>query len=184
MTSTTDPDDLVSCVRRDLGRNLLRARNGVKYMAGIDRPQVGTTPKDVVWQSGKTQLWRYRSDTVTAGTPVLIVMSLVSRSYILDLYPGASFVEALRDAGFDVFLLDWGVPDEREADNGLSTYVEELLPAGIERVLQDSGAQELHLIGYCLGGLLSLLLGVVPRLRCCDVLCCVSPVFAWKRCRS
>ena len=58
--------------------------------------------------------------------PLLIVFSLVSRSYILDLTPGNSFVEHLRDDGFDVFLLDWGVPDERDADNGLEDYAERL----------------------------------------------------------
>ena len=43
--TTVDPGDLVARVRRDVGRNLSRARNGVKYVTGIDKPQVGTTPK-------------------------------------------------------------------------------------------------------------------------------------------
>ncbi len=159
MALTTDPTELVSRVRRDVGRNLARARNGVKYVAGIDRPQVGTTPKDTVWRRDKAELWRYRSDAVTEGTPVLIVMSLISRSYVLDLYPGMSFVAALRDAGFDVYMLDWGVPDEREAGNGLSTYVDELLPAAIDAVIETSDAEAVNVIGYCYGGLLSLLLG-------------------------
>ena len=124
MAATTEADDLVARVRRDVGRNLLRARNGVKYVAGIDRPKVGMTPKDTVWSRDKAQLWRYRSDRVTVGTPVLVVMSLVSRSYVLDLSPGTSFVQALREEGFDPYMLDWGVPDELDAGNGLSTYVD------------------------------------------------------------
>ena len=156
---TTDPGEVVARVRRDVGRNLLRARNGVKYVTGIGRPQVGTTPKDVVWRRDRAELWRYRSEVVTTRTPVLVVMSLISRSYILDLYPGMSFVQALRDEGFDPYLLDWGVPDERDAGNGLATYVDELLPAAIDEVLASSGAEQVHLIGYCYGGLLSLLLG-------------------------
>ena len=51
--ATTEPADLVARVRRDVGRNLLRARNGVKYVTGIDRPKVGTTPKDTVWRRDK-----------------------------------------------------------------------------------------------------------------------------------
>ena len=47
MAQTTDPGDLVARVRRDVGRNLSRARNGVKYVTGIDRPKVGLTPKYV-----------------------------------------------------------------------------------------------------------------------------------------
>ena len=154
MALPTDPADLVGRVRRDVGRNLHRARNGVKYVAGIDRPQVGTTPKDTVWRHDKVELWRYRNEAVTTPTPVLIVMSLISRSYILDLSPGMSFVQALRDEGFDVYLLDWGIPDEADAGIGLFDYVDHLLPAAVEAVLERSGADELSLIGYCYGGLL------------------------------
>lgn len=177
MAVTTDPSDLVSRVRRDVGRNLSRARNGVKYVTGIDRPDVGTTPKDTVWRRDKAELWRYRSDDVTTGTPVLIVMSLVSRSYILDLHPQASFVQALRNDGFDVFLLDWGIPDELDAGNGLSTYVDELLPTAIEEVLEASGAEQVNLIGYCYGGLLSLLLGAAhPDLPVASLITMATPV--------
>ncbi len=177
MISTATPAELATRVRRDVGRNLLRARNGVKYVTGIDRPQVGQTAKDVVWRSGKAELWRYRSDEVRTRTPVLVVMSLISRSYILDLYPGASFVASLRDAGFDVHLLDWGVPDEREAGNGLSTYVDELLPAAVEAVLDETGQDDVNLIGYCYGGLLSLLLGAAhPGLPVSSVVTMATPV--------
>lgn len=177
MALTTDPDDLVARVRRDVGRNLQRARNGVKYVTGIDRPKVATTPKDVVWRRDKVELWRYRSDGVTTRTPVLIVMSLVSRSYILDLYPGMSFVQALRDAGFDVYMLDWGIPDERESQYGLDTYVDELLPAAVEAVLDTSDVDELHVIGYCYGGLLSLLLGAAhPDLPVASLVTMATPV--------
>jgi polyhydroxyalkanoate synthase subunit PhaC len=177
MVSTPAPAELAGRVRRDVGRNLLRARNGVKYVTGIDRPKVGQTPKDVVWRRDKAELWHYRSESATTSTPVLIVMSLISRSYILDLYPGASFVAALRDAGLDVYLLDWGVPDERDAGNGLSTYVDELLPQAIEAVLADSGQPEVNLIGYCYGGVLSLLLGAShPELPVASLVTMATPV--------
>ena len=177
MALMTDPADLVGRVRRDVGRNLHRARNGVKYVTGIDRPKVGTTPKDVVWRRDKAELWHYRSDQVQVRTPVLIVMSLISRSYILDLYPGSSFVAALRDAGFDVYMLDWGIPDERDALNGLDYYVDELLPAGVDAVLDDSGTESLNIIGYCYGGLLSLLLGVAhPDLPVASLITMATPV--------
>ncbi len=177
MALTTDPADLVGRVRRDVGRNLLRARNGVKYVTGIDRPEVGKTPKDTVWKRGKAELWRYRSDAQTVGTPVLIVMSLISRSYILDLHPGSSFVKALRDEGFDPYMLDWGIPDERDAGNGLTTYVDELLPAAIDAVLDTSGAEQVNLIGYCYGGLLSLLLGAShPDLPVSSLITMATPV--------
>lgn len=177
MVRVLDPQELTARVRRDVGRNLLRARNGVKYVTGIDRPKVGLTPKDVVWRRDKAQLWRYRSDEVITATPVLVVMSLISRSYILDLYPGASFVAALRDAGFDVHLLDWGVPDEAEAGLGLAGYVDDLLPAALEAVLEESGQDSLNVIGYCYGGILSLLLGAAhPDLPVRSLVTMATPV--------
>lgn len=177
MVSTATPADVLGRVRRDVGRNLLRARNGVKYVTGIDRPKVGQTPKDVVWSRDKAELWHYRSDQVTTATPVLLVMSLVSRSYILDLHPGASFVAALRDAGLDVYLLDWGVPDERDAGHGLGYYVDEMLPAAIDAVLDDSGQDEVNLLGYCYGGVLSLLLGAAhPDLPVRSLITMATPV--------
>jgi polyhydroxyalkanoate synthase subunit PhaC len=148
---------MVGRIRREAERNALRARNGIKLATGLDAVPVGATPKDVVWTRDRCSLWRYRSDSVAYSPPLFITFSLVSRSYILDLHPGNSFVEHLRDAGFDVFLLDFGVADERDSQNTLEDYVDGYLPAAMERALEVAGADELNLIGYCFGGDLSLL---------------------------
>ena len=152
-----NPMSVLDRVRRDVERNALRARNGIRLATGTDRPEVGRTPKDVVWRRGRCELWHYRNDDVRFSPPLFIVFSLVSRSYILDLSPGNSFVERLLEAGFDVYLLDWGVPDERDAANRLEDYVDDYLPAGIERALELAGCEEVNLLGYCFGGDLALL---------------------------
>jgi len=154
---TLNPIDLVSRINRDVERSLLRARNGVRYVRGTHAPQVGATPKEVVWKRGKAELWRYRNDAVRFGPPVLIVHSLVSRSYILDLRPGNSLIEYLTNAGLDVFLLDWGVADELDADNDLARYVDFYIPRAVAAVKRESGADEITLVGYCLGGVLTAL---------------------------
>jgi polyhydroxyalkanoate synthase subunit PhaC len=155
--SPATPSDLVGRVNRDLERSVLRARNGLRYVRGTHRPQLGATPKDVVWRRDKAQLWRYRGGPVRFEQPLLIVTSLVSRSYILDLLPGSSTVEYLRRQGFDVFMLDWGIPDHLDADNSLETYIDEYLPRAVEAVLRETGAKELTMVGYCLGGVLGAL---------------------------
>ena len=157
MPTVPSPQTILDRVRRDVERNALRARNGIKLVSGVDRPGVGLTPKDVVWQRGRSQLWHYHNENVRYGPPLLIVFSLVSRSYILDLRPGASFIEALVEAGFDVYMLDWGEPDERDADNRLEDYVDDYIPGAIDRILDLSGAHEVNLFGYCFGGNLTLL---------------------------
>ncbi len=152
-----DPVQLLARVNRDVERSLLRARNGIRYVRGSHRPQLGVTPKDIVWTRDKAQLWHYRSAARRVATPVVIVTSLVSRSYILDLLPGSSSVEFLRDAGLDMFMIDWGIADELDAANTFETYVDEYLPRAIDVVLERTGASQVTLVGYCLGGLLGIL---------------------------
>jgi len=102
-------------------------------------------------------LWRYQGGSVRYGPPVVIVHSLVSRSYILDLRPGNSAVEYLVNAGFDVFMLDWGMPDELDADNDFATYVDEYLPRAVAAVCRETGHHDVTMAGYCLGGVIALL---------------------------
>jgi polyhydroxyalkanoate synthase len=149
--------DLAGRVQRDVERSLLRARNGIRYVRGTNRPKVGATPKEVVWKRGKAELWRYRNGTVRYAPPVVIVHSLVSRSYILDLRPGNSLVEYLTGAGLDVFMLDWGIPDERDADNDFERYIDSYLPRALSAVRRETGSAEVTLAGYCLGGVFAAL---------------------------
>ena len=157
MPPQVNPADLLARANRDVERSLLRARNGLRYVRGTHRPKLGVSPKDVVWQRDKAQLWRYRGGPIRYAQPLLIVTSLVSRSYILDLLPGSSAVEFLRAQGFDVYLLDWGIPDELDADNRLETYVDEYLPRAVDAVVRHSGCDALSMAGYCLGGVLATL---------------------------
>ena len=157
MPPRLSPSELVSRVNRDVERSLLRARNGVRYVRGTTKPKVGATPKEVVWQRDKAQLWRYRGGPIQVDPPVLIVHSLVSRSYILDLRPGNSAVEYLVNAGLDVFMLDWGVPDELDAENSFETYVDEYLPRAVAAVSRETGSAQVTMAGYCLGGVLAML---------------------------
>jgi polyhydroxyalkanoate synthase len=117
--------------------------------------RIGATPKDVIWTHRKTTLFRYRSDQRRHAVPILLVFALINRPEIFDLRPGHSFVEHLLGEGFDVYLLDWGVPDAEDAETGLDYYVCDALPWGMREVLRSSGASELTLLGWCIGGTLS-----------------------------
>jgi polyhydroxyalkanoate synthase len=84
-------------------------------------------------------------------------MSLVTKAYVFDLRPGSSFVESLLARGFDVYSLDWGIPDAVESANSFETYCDEYLPRAAAAVLETSGMPELTVYGYCFGGVLSLI---------------------------
>jgi polyhydroxyalkanoate synthase len=119
-----------------------------------DDAVIGATPKDVVWTHRKTTLYRYRSTKRTHPVPVLLVFALINRPAIFDLRPGHSFVEFLLEQGFDVFLIDWGVPNDEDADMGLDNYICDELPWGIRETLRAAGQEELSLVGWCIGGTL------------------------------
>jgi polyhydroxyalkanoate synthase len=132
----------------------------VDILLRTKRMPVATTPKDEVWRdegNDRTVLWRYaRTTPPTRREPVLLVHSLVTQPWILDLLPGRSLVEALLAEGFDVYLLDWGDVGWRQASRGLDDYLDALRTAE-QRVLDASGARRLHVVGYCLGATVALL---------------------------
>jgi polyhydroxyalkanoate synthase len=138
-------------------RQMLRVRNGLAYLTGANQPTVGQSPRDLIWKRDKARLWRYRSGQRRYRPPLLIVHSLVSKSYVLDLLPNTSMVGYLVGEGFDVFLLDWMPPDPADAENTLETYVDDYIPGAIGALLKDAVAREVTLIGYCFGGVLTLL---------------------------
>lgn len=142
---------------RRLRAEVHRGRNALRYAAGTSPPEVGQTAKDVVWKRDKAELWRYRSDRVAYTQPVVIVHSLISRSYVFDLHPDNSAIRFLLDRGLDMMLLDWGVADELEAENTMETYVDGYIPEAVNAACEAAGADQVTMLGYCFGGVLSLL---------------------------
>lgn len=148
--------DPLALVRREIERNALRARNGLRYLVGGRFARTGQSPRDLVWRHGKAALYRYRSTSRHPGPPVVAYVGLVGRGYVFDLHPGNSFVERLLARGLDVYVIDWGVPDERESGNDLGHYALDLLPRALDAALLESDADELVILGYCMGGCLTL----------------------------
>jgi len=116
---------------------------------------IGATPRDVVWTHRATTLYRYRSQNRRYPVPLLLVFALINRPDIFDLRPGGSFVEYLLSEGFDVFLVDWGVPGEEDDDMGLDNYVCDELHWAIRETVKAAGTEELSVLGWCIGGTLS-----------------------------
>jgi polyhydroxyalkanoate synthase subunit PhaC len=142
----------------NLAEQALRAPVSALELTNIvlttDDAVVGATPREIVWTHRGTTLYRYRSSNRSHAVPILLVFALINRPEIFDLRPGASLVEYLLEEGFDIFLVDWGVPDEEDADTGLDEYVCDELHWAIRETLRASGAEELTLMGWCIGATL------------------------------
>jgi polyhydroxyalkanoate synthase subunit PhaC len=142
--------------RSALDRNVRRTANGLRLLGGLDRPRTGCTPHVTIWRQDRATLRRYRAGIDAGRPPLLLVPSLVNRSHIWDLRPGDSFVEGLLDSGYDVLLIDWGTPDARDADNTISTYVDDYLPAAYAAATHAAGSPP-AVLGHCFGGVVATL---------------------------
>jgi polyhydroxyalkanoate synthase len=109
----------------------------------------------VIYTGGKVSLRYYHAVGKPHATPLLIVYALIKRPFILDLLPGLSVVENLTQQGFEVYLLDWIPPTRSDAWRGFDAYVNGDLASAVHVVQEHSGADQVSVLGYCFGALLS-----------------------------
>jgi polyhydroxyalkanoate synthase len=118
--------------------------------------EVGTTPSEVVYEENKLELLHYEPIAETThDVPILIVYALVNRPYILDLQAERSVVRRLLEAGFDVYLIDWGEPTLLDHSLTLADYVDRYIDNSVDVVRDRAGVDEVSLLGYCMGGTMS-----------------------------
>jgi polyhydroxyalkanoate synthase len=138
----------------EVERNLGRMKNFVTLL-GEGEPAVGCTPREEVYRKQKSRLYKYRGGG-KYRTPVLFVPNLgISRPYIFDLQPGSSFIGYMVEQGFNLYMLDWGVFGPEDNNFTLEDAVVRIFPRMVRKVLEHAGAQELSIIGYCMGAPLS-----------------------------
>jgi polyhydroxyalkanoate synthase len=80
---------------------------------------------------------------------------LMNKPYILDLRPGNSYIEYMVKQGYDVYLLDWGVPGPEDKDLKFDDYALNYLPRAIRKVKAVSGSDEFTMLGWCIGAILA-----------------------------
>lgn len=116
---------------------------------------------EVVWSRGSARLLHYPASAPGAGQSLFLIPSIVNGSAILDLMPRHSLVAWLGARGISCFLLDWGAlaedvmetPGESGAESFDSLFETRIFPAlGAARDLTQG---PVHVLGYCMGGLLA-----------------------------
>lgn len=139
---------------------------------------VGQTPADVVLSENKWRLLRYRArpEGIALSTPVLIVPSLINRHYVLDLLPGKSFVEFLVKRGHDVYCMDWGTPGDEDRFLTFDDVCDRYLGRALRFTAKSSGAENSHVLGYCLGGTLAAIHAAVHPERFASLVAIAAPI--------
>ncbi len=89
---------------------------------------------------------------------MLVIPSLINRYHVLDMDKQQSFIRALADAGFRPLLIDWDVPGKDEANFTFDDYLAKRLFPALNLARKMAGKMaggKVHVIGYCMGGLLT-----------------------------
>ena len=150
------PAAMLAQLQEEARRTLLRVKHWSEILMDPAEPEVGLTPREEIYRTNKARLWRYRSER-THRTPLLFVPNLgISRPYIFDLMPKGSFIEYMTQQGFDFYLVDWGVFGPEDNGFTFEDAAAKVLPRLATKALESSGAQEMSVLGYCMGAPLSL----------------------------
>lgn len=154
-----------------------------KYIRGISlllessEISIATTPAELVYKEDNMTLMHYIPAVKKPHpVPILIVYALVNRYYILDLQSEKSIVRKLLDAGFDVYIIDWGYPSGSDRYLTLHDYIEGYLENAVEKVRELSGIGEITLFGVCQGGTLSAMYASLHPEKVKNLVTVVTPI--------
>lgn len=122
------------------------------------RAAMSPTPRELLYEENSVSVYRYQRETpATRPYPLFVVPSLVNKPCIMDLLEGESFIADMLSRGFDVYMIEWGIPNPGQRDLPLDHYLETYLDRAVKRAQRMSGADGVVLAGYCLGGFMALL---------------------------
>jgi polyhydroxyalkanoate synthase len=135
-------------------------------------------PSEVIAEGPQRTVRRYEipgGDPPSQRTPVLLVPPLAAPAICFDLRRGNSMVEHLTALGYSTYLVDYGPISFDDRQLGLEHWVDDVLPAAAGNVLWDSGSDYVHVVGWCLGGIMSLLSVADGRIPAASVSLVASP---------
>ena len=165
--------------RKGFYRNLIRATNlAERTLLGPLTPAV-STPYRVVFRWEVSTLNRYfGARSPRRRVPILIIPPLMVRPTVFDLWVGHSFVGNLVEEGFDVFLVDFGIPRREDRGFNIDRYITEFIREAHLQVLKASGAPSATLLGWSMGGIMSCLYSAywAPDARVANMVVLGSPI--------
>ncbi|MCG8906843.1 alpha/beta fold hydrolase [Pseudomonas sp. DP-17] len=164
-------------LKSEARRMLKRRLNALDYISSPG-PKVGETPKRLLHRRGTLSLYHYQSTADEVyRVPLLLVMATTNRAYLFDLAKGQSLIEFLLHRGYDIYVIDWNPPTRAEQHLKIENYVLDFLPDCLRRVQQDSGVEEVTLVGYCMAGILSCIYAALhPQGPLKNLVCFTTPV--------
>jgi polyhydroxyalkanoate synthase len=177
MTENISSPGVVDRTQKMVERAIRRNIKGLEYLTS-SQVKVGLTPKELIYERGTLRLYHYLPIAKEIyRVPLLLVMATTNRGYVFDLAPGQSMVEYLLKQGFDVYVIDWEPPKPEERNLNLADYTQDFIPSCVHQVRLNCGEPDISIVGYCMGGVLSLIYAashVEGPLK--NIVCLTTPV--------
>jgi polyhydroxyalkanoate synthase len=142
-----------------------------------DEIEIGKMPKQSVLQLGHIVLYRYEATAPKQHkTPLFIVYSQIGRFTMMDLQPDRSLIRNLLDAGYDVYLIDWGHPGRAERWMNFEDYIEDCIGNCIDYICDTHDVDQVSLLGICEGGVFSTCYAALHPERIKSLALAVTPI--------
>ncbi|MCC5621752.1 class III poly(R)-hydroxyalkanoic acid synthase subunit PhaC [Nostoc sp. CHAB 5715] len=139
--------------------------------------QIGVTPKQEVYREDKVVLYHFQSQVDKLfNIPILIVYALVNRPYIVDLQEGRSLVANLLNLGLDVYLIDWGYPNQDDRWLSIDKYINGYINNCVNIIRDRHNLEQINLLGICQGGTFSLCYSSLYPEKVKNLITMVTPV--------
>ena len=127
-------------------------------VVGHGLADVTRTPSAIIDQGPQRTVHRYRLPRrAQSHAPVLLVPPLAAPAACFDLRRSCSLAEHLIALGRPTYLVDYGPIGWSDRALGLEHWVEDVIPNAIDAVSDDAGGAPVQLVGWCLGGIMSML---------------------------
>src|SRR3954447_2968490 len=116
-------------------------------------------PRTLIDEGELREVYHYRPAATARekGDPVLLVTPLAAPALCFDLRRGCSLVEHFVDAGRPTYLVEYGEVSFRNRSLGMEHWIDDVIPTAIEEVSRHGGGRPVHVVGWSLGGIFSLL---------------------------
>lgn len=133
-------------------------------------------PSEVIAEGPQRTVRRYEMPGPPAhGTPLLLVPPLAAPASCFDLRRGCSVAEYLVGLGYAVYVVDYGPISFDDRALGLEHWVEDVIPKAAAEVIADFGGERVQPVGWCLGGIMTLLSVADGKVPAASVAMIASP---------
>jgi polyhydroxyalkanoate synthase len=150
---------------------------GYEALRKVERLEVGTSVKEVVWKKDKIELLHYINERAeTISSPVLLVYAMVNRHNMMDIQSDKSFIRNLTTEGLDLFLINWSYPGPEDKYITMDNYINGYINDAVDFIRRRTGHQKVTLMGICQGGTFSVIYSALHPEKVQNLVTLVTPI--------